>query len=100
MKKVNQVTQNFSAFLKNKIETKLKELPQVFLNCKHQEIKVACINYGYKNGNLINLLKKRGQIIGNGQYDKLEPVEEEINIILNRSDSIKEPIVAFITFST
>jgi hypothetical protein len=36
-----------------------------------QEVKVAVIKILYKNGVLIDLLKKRGKIIGDGDFFKL-----------------------------
>ena len=38
---------------------------------KHEKAQIACISFGYKNCGLINLLIKRGKLIGNGNISKI-----------------------------
>jgi hypothetical protein len=46
------------------MEEKIRLLTRVLDNSPYQEIKVACISFGYKNGDLIRLLEKRGENLG------------------------------------
>ena len=50
---------SFKDMLKKEIENQLKLLPQIFNN----DPRIAAINLAYDNGQLIQLLKKRGKEI-------------------------------------
>jgi hypothetical protein len=60
--------------LEKKIET-LKEVNEDPSN----EIKVGLMKFGYKNGHLIKQLKKRGLLIGQGKFAKVEEIDDIIN---------------------
>ncbi len=65
-----------------------------------QEVKVAVIKILYKNGVLIDLLKKRGKIIGDGDFFKLQHIESELNQLINENKSeLSTPIGAFVSFN-
>ena len=57
------------------LETQVANLDSVLSHTntkgKKKEIKVASINFGFKNGELIRALKQRGANIGAGAFEKV-----------------------------
>ena len=66
------------------------------------EIKVAQIRFAYKNGSIINLLKKRGKLIGSdADFEKIEECDLMINENMEKNkEGLQTPICAFVTFTT
>jgi len=63
------------------------------------DLKIANINFAYKNAELLDLLAERGALIINGQYSKLKKFNEKIEDYLNANrDELIHPVTAFITF--
>ena len=59
------------------------------------------IQFGYSNSKLINLLKKRGRLITDGEFDKVKKLEVTINNKLSKGrnyEKFKRPVMAFVTF--
>jgi hypothetical protein len=54
----------------------------VLPNNEHNEIKVACISLAYRNGEILNLLDKRGDFIGLGKFIEASAVDKQILEIL------------------
>ena len=54
----------------------------------HDEIcKIALVNFGYRNGDLIRLLIERGAQVGQGNFNGIGPIEVKINELLkSKSD--------------
>ena len=44
-----------------------------------QTHKIAQITFAYENSALINILKKRGKLIGEEKWDKLKEINKEIS---------------------
>jgi len=44
-----------------------------------QSLKIAQITFAYENSALINILKKRGKLIGEEKWVKLTEINEEIS---------------------
>jgi len=44
-----------------------------------QTHKIAQITFAYENAALINILKKRGKLIGEEKWDKLKEINKEIS---------------------
>jgi hypothetical protein len=49
--------------ISDELESKVKDLPAVFDSAAHDNLRVAAVTFGYKNGNLIRALKVRGALI-------------------------------------
>lgn len=57
------------------------------------------MTYGYKNGELIKMLKQRGLLIGNNKpHKKLE--KQIMEYVVKNFERISTPVKAFITFRT
>ena len=62
--------------IKDSIEEQISELPQVIDGDEGKDAKVACVNFGFNNGDLIKLLSKRGTLIANGRFEKVAKINE------------------------
>lgn len=80
------------------MEDKVSALPPVTTD--DAEIKVASITFGYKNGDLIRQLKKRGALIGAGEFAKVTEIDAALNQMVreDRAD-LQQPVCAFVTFT-
>ena len=88
----------FDAYIKKSITEKVNSVPHVL---KKETCKVAHINFGYRNGDLIRLLQDRGTCVGQANFKGIPPIEDKINELLkNDIDRLKEPVTCFITFTT
>ena len=82
------------------MEDKVNELESVFDSAAHEKLKVASVNFGYKNGSLIRALRVRGNLIATAQFHKVAKEDEKINHIINSDhEKLKQPVCAFITFN-
>ena len=67
--------------------------------CDVSEEKIACINLAYANGELINTLIERTNILNRGRTDRLNDVEGRINkMCQEKYEEFSRPVTAFITF--
>lgn len=65
------------------------------------DVKIACVSFGYKNGDLIRLLYHRGTAITNAKFDKMTDAEKKIeDMIKEKQAHLEVPVNAFITFET
>jgi hypothetical protein len=55
-----------SQLVKVAFESTLQKLPFVLDKSKDEEIKVACISFGFRNMEIINFLITRGSALANG----------------------------------
>lgn len=63
-------------------------------------IKVATINFGFKNGDLIRELRNRGGHIGQGAFELVPEKDALLNQILkDDADKLIQPVCAFVTFT-
>jgi len=74
--KNKQEIPSFLKHLKNRIEEEVSKCENVLPKRKDDKIEVACISFGYKNRSIILPLLKRGALIGNAKFDKLEPIDK------------------------
>ena len=44
-----------------------------------EHVKVALTTFAFKNADIINLLKKRGDAVKNEKWDELQKIEAQIN---------------------
>lgn len=86
----------------NELENKVKTLKSVNKadDGSEYEIKVAIMKFGYRNGELIRKLKKRGLLIGQGKFAKVEEADDQLNALIQEDyDKIQTPCCAFITYT-
>lgn len=67
-RKEDKNTPDFDKYVSIQIEEIVKELDQVLKTREDQEISVACISFGYKNGEILKALAKRGGYLGLGKF--------------------------------
>ncbi|CDW90155.1 UNKNOWN [Stylonychia lemnae] len=90
----------FEGYLKKQFEQIITNQEGV-LSQENQEIRIANISFAFDNCELISKLKTRGFMIGNGQYNKLDTVDQQIDRIKETQiQRIVRPVAAFITFET
>lgn len=64
-----------------------------------EHIKVAITTFAFKNELIINLLKERGEIIKNEDWEKMIEIDERINYIkTNHLSDLMTPCSVFMTF--
>jgi hypothetical protein len=94
---LNSIMLDFKRYLSNQILEKLNKYPKVIE--EDSDLKIANINFAYKNAELLKLLAERGTLIITGQYSKLKEFNEKIEDHLNaKRDELIHPVTAFITF--
>ena len=66
-----------------------------------EHIKVAITTFAFKNELIINLLKERGEIIKNEDWEKMMEIDNRINEIkTNHLSDLMTPCSVFMTFET
>ena len=67
-------------------------------------VKIANISMGYHNKDLIKLLRERGTIINECQFEKLKKMEDKIDAEIKKDqageNNFTKPVTAFVTFET
>ena len=64
-----------------------------------EHIKIALTSFAFNNSETIQLLKKRGLIIKNEEWDKMAEIDKEINTIKNKNlEAMTTPCSVFMTF--
>ena len=68
-------------------------------------MKIVQISFAYNNGQIIKLLKQRGNYIATGKYAKILKCEKKINELQEQNEIEKRenqfrPVSAFITWNT
>lgn len=62
---------------------------------------IATVSIAYKNGQIIDLLTKRGTFITNGKFDKLSPLDDKINELFEtQGELLTTAVAAYVTFTT
>lgn len=66
------------------------------------EIKVASVRFAYKNRSVIQLLQKRGKLIGTAaDFEEVEKCDAQLNsLTADNAEQLQTPVCAFITFTT
>jgi len=76
-------------------------------NYSKDKVKIACVSFGYKNGDLIKLLIKRGLAIGNAKFEDIKKIDHDIKklvgkekneLIANQKHKMFRPVNCFVTF--
>lgn len=69
-----------------------------------QRVKIAMIKFAFNNGNLIKVLRKRGNMIKNEKWSKLDKINDMIGNEIKSDqqvlDQLQRPCSAFVTFET
>jgi len=79
----------------------VNSLPHVLQGQENANIEIAAVNLAFKNGKIIKLVQDRGTAIANGQYGKLDKMEQEIQKAIKTNwVEVTTPIKAFIIFKT
>lgn len=82
-------------------ESTLQKLPFVLDKSKDEQIKVACISFGFRNMEIINFLITRGTALANGKLKLVRQWDETINKQISyKREVLQQPVVAFVTFQT
>ena len=64
-----------------------------------QDIRIAVTTFAFKNHEIINLLKKRGEIIKAEDWDEMAVMDDKINKLKNdQLEELTTPCSAFMTF--
>jgi len=65
------------------------------------KVRIADIQFSYKNGNLINLLKERGVHVKNNNWPALKRINEDLDKVKTREyQNLIVPVGAFVTFES
>ena len=94
--------QHFREWIHNEMETKLSKLPNLGYDDQPPEhIEIAATTFAFKNGSLINLLRKRGAAIMGDKFDTMRKIDTQINDMKNNDyDKLVRPVSVFMTFET
>lgn len=90
-------------FFKDKLEGVVQNLPCVIDRHKDEKIEIAAISFGFKNKEVIQLLRKRGRYFGNLKFKEVNDVEQKLLALKSDPDQLKkicQPVTAFITFAS
>lgn len=92
----------FKEFFIKEMERMLSGRPEIpEITQKITRAKIVDVVFAFKNSELIKMLIKRGQLIVNGNKDKLEKLEAEIDEwMVNHQEEMTTPVRAFVTFAT
>ena len=64
------------------MENRLSELPDLGYNDEpSDQIKVAITTFAYKNGDVIELLRNRGNLIKNEDWEGMTKIDAQINTL-------------------
>ena len=82
------------------MEKRLDQLPDMgFEDEPVEHIKVAMTTFAFKNELIINLLKERGEIIKNEEWEEMKEIDRRINEIKNNHlEDLMTPCSVFMTF--
>ena len=61
--------------IKDKLDEEIKKCDKVYYDDKDGNIDVVDVTVVYDNAEMLKLLKKRGTIIGNGEFSKFDEIE-------------------------
>ena len=93
---------SFQGWLKYEMEDRMSKMPDLgFDEVENEKIKVAVIQLDCDDGDVINLLKERGEAIKYEKWDKQKKIEAKIEEIKVRDlDRLITPCSVFMTFET
>ena len=90
----------FRDWIQYEMERRLDKLPDLgFEDQPVEHVKVAVTTFAFKNPDVINLLKERGDIIKAENWTEMGWIDDEINRIkLEKLDDLMTPVSVFMTF--
>ena len=90
----------FRDWIQIEMESRLDQLPDLgFEDEPVEHIKVAITTFAFKNAEIIELLKERGELIKNEEWDEMEKIDSKINEIKNNHlVDLMTPCSVFMTF--
>lgn len=66
-----------------------------------ENVSIVTINFTYENGELIEMLKERGEALRECKWDEVKKIEKEVEHLKNHHfEKLTRPISAFITFES
>jgi len=66
------------------MEERLDQLPDLGYEDEPVEhVKIAVTTFAFKNSEIINLLKQRGEVIKTEQWDEMQAIDRQINQLKN-----------------
>ena len=90
----------FRDWIQHEMEERLDKLPDLGYEDEPVEhVKIAVTAFAFKNAEIIHLLKERGEVIKNEQWEKMPEIDQKINHHKNENFSnIVNPCSIFMTF--
>ena len=90
----------FRDWIQHEMQRRLDQIPDLGYEEEPVEhVKIAITTFAFKNPDIINLLKERGDIIKNERWKDMGPVDENINKIKKEKiDDLMTPVAVFMTF--
>ena len=91
----------FRDWIQHEMEQRLDKMPEMGYESEPVEfIKVAMTTFAFKNQEVINLLKARGQIIIQEKWDEMPALDAQINQLKNdHLEEMTTPCSVFMTFA-
>ena len=92
---------HYDSHVKTVVEEQVNKLNNVLDRHKGEKVDIACITFGYKNGELIKLLKLRGYQLKIGMWEEVSKIDKQIKSLVedqSKFDKFITPTWAFITF--
>ena len=66
-----------------------------------ENVRIVTINFSFENGELIEMLKERGDALRECKWEEVKKIEKEVEHLKNQNfEKLTRPISAFITFET
>ena len=66
-----------------------------------ENVSIVTINFTYENGELIEMLKERGEALRECKWDEVKKIEKEVDQLKNHHfEKLTRPISAFVTFES
>ena len=66
-----------------------------------ENVRIVTINFSFENGELIEMLKERGEALRECKWEEVKKIEKEVEHLKNHNfEKLTRPISAFITFET
>ncbi len=92
--------EQFRRYFMKEMSRRLSELPDLgYEDEPVEKINIALISFAFDNGELINLLKSRGQAIKFEKFDKMREINKKIDELKTQNiDKFTRPVSAFLTF--
>ena len=101
-KKKNEApAKTLKAYVKKALSEQLQGREAALENHAGDNIKISTIFFAYANGEIIKMLKKRGNLVFKQKLEKVLAMEHEIDALAEaHADKFERPVACFVTFNT